>query len=245
VVQSIQFNGQLRGIVRLRVSLAGLYRQMAIQIGVAPLAAALAMAVSVLLVRRLNRSILKPLSGLTELMGHISDAAQFNVYATGSDISELDALAQGFNAMIENIAQRDAGLAAQRDHLEEQVALRTADLLQAKETAEAGSRAKSEFLATMSHEIRTPLNGVLGMNELPVGSGLRSHQREWATAVQTSGQHLLQVINNILDFSKIESGHLELDTVDFSLVELVEETLAIFAPVAEKQGLELAADFMP
>jgi len=112
-------------------------------------------------------------------------------------------------------------------------------------TAVAASRAKSEFLATMSHEIRTPLNGVLGMNELLLGSDLHSHQREWATAVQASGQHLLGVINDILDFSKIESGHLELDSVDFSLIELVEESLAMFVPLAEQKGLELAAEFMP
>ncbi|MDH5538063.1 MAG: response regulator [Rhizobacter sp.] len=89
------------------------------------------------------------------------------------------------------------------------------------------------------------MNGVLGMNELLIDSELGSSQRLWAEAVQTSGRHLLGVINDILDFSKIESGQLELECVDFSLVETVEEALAMFAQPAEAKGLELAVQFIP
>jgi two-component system sensor histidine kinase/response regulator len=113
----------------------------------------------------------------------------------------------------------------------------------ALEAAWAASNAKSQFLATMSHEIRTPLNGVLGMNELLVGSSLTAQQFGWADAVRISGRHLLVVINDILDFSKIESGQMELEAVPFDLRDVVEDALAMCGHAAASKGLEIAAQF--
>ena len=125
------------------------------------------------------------------------------------------------------------------------VAILLTKLRAAIQQANEASLAKSQFLAKMSHELRTPLNGVIGMSDLLMDCSLERQEREFVRTIHNSGKTLLGIIDNILDFSRIEAGRLPVEDVDFDLHRLVAETVAMFAPQAERKQIALTHRFDP
>ena len=133
-------------------------------------------------------------------------------------------------------------LALHRDERQELIARleqSTADAERLAAERDQASRAKSAFLATMTHEIRTPLNGVLGLTSLLARSGLPEQQAEWAEAAARSGRALLTIVNDVLDLSKIEAGAVELESVAFDVLAVVDDALLPVRFAADEAGLTL------
>jgi two-component system sensor histidine kinase/response regulator len=165
-----------------------------------------------------------------EIPLHRGDGPPRVVAASASPLHDESGVAAGFIVVARDVTERR--------HAER-------ELQRAKETAEAASRAKAEFLATMSHEIRTPVNGVVGMTELLLETELTEQQRECANLVKMSGEALLQVINDVLDFSKIEAGRIELEAVDFDVRRTIGRTLKPLAFRASEKEVELVCAVAP
>lgn len=219
----------------MRAPLAQLRRQLYLYLG----AGAAAILLSLLIARHFQRGLVRPLRALAEAAHRVSDAGDLSVRVRPESGDEIGRLAATFNSMLEQIQARDRALARAQLSLEHRVEERTHQLQEAVAAAEHAARSKAQFLAAMSHEIRTPLNGVIGMASLLSATAMNKEQIDYVRTIQHSAEALLRVINDVLDFSKIEAGKLELEEIDFSLRDLLDDLLDVIWLKAVEKGLYL------
>ncbi len=166
-----------------------------------------------------------------------------------ADITDIKAMESDLRNAIAEHTRKDAEIARYRDHLEQLVEERTADLELARADALRLAMAKSEFLAKMSHEIRTPLHGVLGMTHIALrATDEASKAHDALVKIQHSGKLLLGIINDILDFSKMEAGMLKIEDVPVDLRVILDESVEMLQERAIGKGLDFhlaLADNLP
>jgi two-component system, NarL family, sensor histidine kinase BarA len=216
----------------------GMHLNRAVLISIALVTALLIMSGSYIIVRYV---IVKPVKHLKEVSDAIS-AGELNVRSEIQTGDEFEDLSHAFNRMLRNLVSMQDRLRKVNSDLDRKVD----ELAQANLALYESNRLKSDFLATMSHELRTPLNSILGFSEVLLSNDqLADRQHRWVRNIQSSGERLLNLINDILDLAKIEAGKMQVRVSEFSVYDVCEGLLGMFRPLAEKKNIDLRSQLQP
>ena len=201
------------------------------------------LAIAVLFVL-LRGAVLNRLARLMKVTEEIS-SGNYKIKIEDKGKDEIGALAHSFNCMTDELSEARKKIDEHNKQLESRITKATSEVVAAMHNAEKATQAKSQFLATMSHEIRTPMNGVLGMLHLLNKTDLKGTQQRYLNTATGSGKMLLKVINDILDFSKLEEDKVELESIPFELVPLLEDSISLLAKGAQENNVDLLISVDP
>jgi signal transduction histidine kinase len=232
---------QLMAVVRIRLPTDSIESRIhwnrAMLMATALGTAVLIMTGSYLIVRYV---IVKPVKHLKEVSDAIS-AGKLNVRSEIQTGDEFEDLSHAFNRMLRNLVSMQDQWKKVNADLDRKVD----ELAQANLALYESNRLKSDFLATMSHELRTPLNSILGFSDVLTSSNLTEKQQRWLGNIKSSGERLLNLINDILDLAKIEAGKMQVRVEEFSVLDVCEGLLNMFRPMAEKKNIDLRSQIDP
>jgi len=236
--------GDVRGILEINTSIDDQLAAGAHLANILILIAGIGGGFVMLIALFLGRRISLPLLGMAQTMTDIADGKE-SVRISGAERrDEIGATARAlevFKRSVDTIKKNEADLLRMRDTLEQRVVERTYELDHALHIAEEANRAKSDFLATISHELRTPLNAIIGFSEImkseAIGPIKAEKYQEYATDINYSGQHLLDLINDILDLTKVEAGKFELKEENVDVAGTINACVVMVSEAARSASL--------